>query len=197
MQERIRPTHVGIEWGSGRSTVWLAKRAARLISVEHSSEWHARVQAWLTKEALLNVDYRLCPVSPGRSSYRAEEVAYVGVVTALPDESLDFALIDGRFRARCALAALRKLCPGGMLIVDNANHYLPSASRAPRSIAIDGVPPNKEWALFRRRVARWRCLWTSNGVFDTAIWFKPQVCVCGQPSKPECPEGSDPSRLRE
>lgn len=31
----LEPTHAGLEWGSGRSTIWFARRVAELVSVEH------------------------------------------------------------------------------------------------------------------------------------------------------------------
>ena len=62
----LRPEHVGIEWGSGRSTVWFAQRVGRLVSVEHDAGWHATVAAQLVANGITNVDYRLAPCEPER-----------------------------------------------------------------------------------------------------------------------------------
>ena len=32
----LQPSDHGLEWGSGRSTVWLAQRVSRLVSIEHN-----------------------------------------------------------------------------------------------------------------------------------------------------------------
>jgi hypothetical protein len=37
--------------------------------------------------------------------------------------------------------------------------------------ALQDLPPNGQ--EFHRRVADWPCIWTSNGLTDTAIWTKP------------------------
>src|SRR5690242_753211 len=64
--DRLRPHHVGIEWGSGRSTLWFAERVGRLLSVEHHAGWHQAVSAQLSARGITNVDYRLCPCEPER-----------------------------------------------------------------------------------------------------------------------------------
>jgi hypothetical protein len=102
---------------------------------------------------------------------------YVAAISEYPDQALNFCLIDrvAKLRAHCALACLPKLAQGGIAIVDNANWFLP---REPKSRSPDSRGPadgcaNAEWQEFRRRVADWPCIWTSNGVTDTAIWTKP------------------------
>jgi hypothetical protein len=47
---------VGLEFGSGKSTVWFAKKISRLISIEHDSIWHDKVTKQLALQGLLNVD---------------------------------------------------------------------------------------------------------------------------------------------
>jgi predicted O-methyltransferase YrrM len=175
LESFLRPTHVGLEWGSGRSTLWLARRIGALTSVEDGEDWYAEIERRLGAAGIANVRYRLCP--PGRG-----DAAYVEVADEFDDASLDFALVDGSFRCLCANRALAKLRPGGVLVVDNANRFLPSASRSPKSVPshasgrrdlgcerIEGMG----WDDFRTRVRDWRCLWTSDGVADTALWFRP------------------------
>jgi hypothetical protein len=48
----LRPTDRGLEWGSGRSTTWLAARVAHLVVVEHDCGWHTRIQRELTSRGL-------------------------------------------------------------------------------------------------------------------------------------------------
>jgi len=38
----LRPTDIGLEFGSGRSTSWFASRVSHLTSVEDNSEWYQR-----------------------------------------------------------------------------------------------------------------------------------------------------------
>jgi len=42
----------------------------------------------------------------------------------LPESSLDFILIDGKKRDSCALAALPRIKPGGIIIVDDVHRYI-------------------------------------------------------------------------
>ncbi len=49
----LRPSDVVVEFGSGRSTLWLAERAGSVISVEHDVAWAERVTGWLAGEAAL------------------------------------------------------------------------------------------------------------------------------------------------
>ena len=174
----LAPEHVGIEWGSGRSTVWFAHRVRRLLSVEHDVSWHATVSEQLAELGLDNVDYRLVPVEAERVE-TPEWIAamfaspYVRVVDAVPSRSLDFALVDGMYRSVCALSVLPKLRSGALLIVDNVNWFLPSASRAPSSRKPGDTPLSPTWDDFAAAVAGWDLEWTQNGVADTAIWRAP------------------------
>jgi hypothetical protein len=45
---------------------------------------------------------------------------YVNVISQYPDSSFDIISVDGRSRNACIRAALKKLRPGGMLILDNS-----------------------------------------------------------------------------
>ena len=179
MLERwLRPDHVGIEWGSGRSTLWFAGRVRHLLSVEHHAGWHESVSSELAEHGMTNVDCRLCPCESERDE-TPEWIAamfasdYVRAVDTFEPRSLDFALVDGMYRSACALAAVPKLRSGGLLIVDNANWFLPSASRAPSSRGVADPPLSPTWERFAKAVSGWEMRWTENGVADTAIWTAP------------------------
>jgi hypothetical protein len=45
----LKPTDVELEWGSGRSTIWLARRMKRLTSVESDKTWFEMVRVRLQK----------------------------------------------------------------------------------------------------------------------------------------------------
>jgi hypothetical protein len=49
----LRPTDRGLEWGSGRSTIWLASRVAHVLSVEHNPVWYTRVQDAIAARGLV------------------------------------------------------------------------------------------------------------------------------------------------
>jgi hypothetical protein len=178
LDDWLLASHTGIEWGSGRSTIWFAQRVKHLMSVEHHAGWHSAVTESLEQAGVHNVDYRLHPCAPERIE-TPEWIAamfasdYVRAVDTFGAKSIDFALVDGMYRSACALAVLPKLRPGALLIVDNVNWFLPSESRAPSSRGASDPPLSPTWEEFQHATADWKCEWTQNGVADTAIWVAP------------------------
>jgi len=167
----ILPTDVGLEFGSGRSTMWLARRALRLTSVEHDQTWHATVSRQLAGNGITNVEYLFRPRDADEN--HAELSGYVHVADALQVDSIDFVLVDGIYRSDCANAVIDRLAPGGLLILDDAQRYLPSNSVSPQARRHQDGPASDKWSVFLEAVHGWRTIWTSSGVSDTAIWFKP------------------------
>jgi predicted O-methyltransferase YrrM len=168
----LEPSWRGLEFGSGRGTLWLARRVAALTSVEHDPGWHGRVRGLLDESGTANVDLRLVETSD--DDPRRAASPYVQVAHEFADGSLDLVLVDGILREHCVLAALPKLRAGGVLVLDNANWYLPCGSHAPGSIGRDAAPASPLWSEVERRLGGWRRLWTANGVFDTALWIRPE-----------------------
>jgi len=163
----LRPTDCGLEFGSGRSTLWLSRRTAHLVSVETSPRWSARIAANLQRLDLARqAELHLVPADEDRPN-DPEREAYLAF--AAPANSLDYVLVDAVYRGECALRAATALRPGGLLVVDNVERYLPSTTRAPERLRSE---PTAVWLEVQRRVADWRRIWTSNGVCDTAIWIK-------------------------
>lgn len=168
----LKKTDVGLEFGSGRSTLWLARRTQHLTSVEHQRQWYQAVTAQIKAAELTNVGYHLCEREALGGEDRLDSV-YAQVAAKFKDESLDFVLVDGIYRSACAHLSLAKLRPGGVLILDNANWYLPCRSHSPNSRTFEQGPASALWQEFLAEVADWRHIWTSNGVSDTAFFFKP------------------------
>jgi len=165
----LLPEDRGLEFGSGRSTIWFCQRAASLFSIEHNAAWHEIVSKKLQTLNLTNIDYRLVQ----KHEMGIAKPSYVETAAILKDESLDFVLVDGIYRDDCAHLAIQKLRPGGLLIIDNVNHYLPSRSISPNSIPLGNAPASPLWEIAYNTLKNWRFIWTSNGVSDTALFFKP------------------------
>ncbi|MFL6022816.1 MAG: O-methyltransferase, partial [Marmoricola sp.] len=166
----LRPGDVGVEFGSGGSTTWFASRVEHLHSVEGADPWHAEVTSRLRKAGLDNVSYHLASQLELGVDHPDARQAYVNFAPELAPGSQDFVFVDGEYRDECAMRALELLKPGGVLILDNANTYLPNALRSPWKVARPSTP---RWAEFVEATADWRSIWTTNGVWDTAFWFKP------------------------
>lgn len=158
LDQLVKKTDVCFEWGSGRSTHWLAERSSSVTSIEHDEEWAARVRRDIA--GLPGASLRLVPPVPDAYSSAISAEALYHVI-----------LVDGIFRDACALAAIDHLAPGGVLVIDNVERHLPSQSRSPE--AIGDRYETEDWRRFAERVATWRRVWTSNGVYDTALFICP------------------------
>ena len=157
------------EWGSGGSTVFFASRVREVVSVEHDPRWHALVAARLAALRRHNVDAALvAPEPPGVDEvplpFRSTDAAYVGLsfekyvraIERFPDGHFDVVLVDGRARLGCLERALRKVRPGGAVVVDNSERADMAAvldALEPTSVEIthfEGPAPRNFWPGFWR-----------------------------------------------
>jgi SAM-dependent methyltransferase len=162
---------IGLEFGSGRSTAWFARRISHLTSVEHDAAWAAKVQGILNKASINNVDYKL--ITQDKDEGQGNDSEYVKVIDDFDSNKLDFCLVDGLYREFCVLKVIEKLRPGGLLVIDNVNWYLPSGTYSPNSRSFTDGPNGPVWKEVEKLLTNWRRIWTSSGVTDTAIYFKP------------------------
>lgn len=166
----LRAGDIMVEFGSGRSTLWFARAiqpGGHIISVEHHEGWHKDVAQRLRSSGLSNYTYCLAEEKP---------VPYVAAADAELKKHgglADIILVDGRMRDHCAIWALEHIRPGGMIVVDNVQRYLPHQSNAPTAIAANGQPDGDLWKKFANAVSTWRKHWTSDDVEDTAFFFAP------------------------
>lgn len=122
------------EYGSGASTVWLARRCGRLTTVEHDSEFYQGMQQLL--QGLSNIQYLLIPPQTHAATETNSDTAYsqrrgckglnfsryARAILADSGE-FDLIIIDGRARASCLRNAVTKVAPGGMIVLDNSTRY--------------------------------------------------------------------------
>lgn len=59
-----------------------------------------------------------------------------------------------------------------MIIIDNAEWFIPSDSASPGAITLSQPPFSLEWGEFLEKVKDLRCIRTTNGVWDTYIYIK-------------------------
>jgi len=128
LEQFLRKSDNGVEFGSGRSTAWFAQRTNKLISIEHQEEWFQIVRQKIEKMGLTNVDYHHIPLDhppeePNRRFYDPLP-RYVDFINRYENESFDFVIVDGHYRQACIGASAPKIKPGGILILDNSN-WLP------------------------------------------------------------------------
>jgi predicted O-methyltransferase YrrM len=117
------------EYGSGASTIWLARRAASVTSVEHDRPWYDLVKEKLAPYPHAQLRH-VAPDPEGQTdpscvsekpgwkgrSFRA----YVDAIESIPGP-FDLIVIDGRARPACLDRALHKIAPDGMILFDNSH----------------------------------------------------------------------------
>lgn len=95
-----------LEFGIGGSTVWISKRCAHLVTIEHNPHWIDNVTPHITAGSWRPLFKRL---------------PYHQLCEQWTDATFDLVLLDGKDRVLCAEHSVRLVKPGGVLMLDNAN----------------------------------------------------------------------------
>jgi predicted O-methyltransferase YrrM len=153
LRRRIRSDWSVLELGSGRSTVWFARRAGRVTSFEDDEFWADRTRNRLEEAGLGNVDLGVGPVE-----------ALPDAVAALPDASFELVVVDFLespevTRVDVLKPAMRRVRAGGFLLLDDSDRpgYAPAYDlladwRGRRFTGMkDEWPEACETTIFRRR----------------------------------------------
>lgn len=153
LEENLKDTFVGFEFGAGGSTVWIAKRIKHLTVAEDSEDWFNEIGKTLKKENLNNVDLHLL---------ERENEDYVNKILEFPDHHFDIVFIDGRDRIKCLNNSISKIKPGGVLLFDNWQ----------RKRYVGGFEPVENWEMLHfppvtKEEPPWR----------TVIYIKPEEGV--------------------
>ena len=175
LDDRLKPTDVGLEWGSGRSTIWFARRVAHLTSIEHNDHWYRRIKKMLSDKGIDNVELLFAALEAKGQG----QPEYVRAAAELPKASLDFVLVDGRLRDQCTEVAMQLLKPSGMLIIDDAARYIQHPYCCPQSVVAQNGPPSQLWAKIAKELQALgaEVIWTSDGVTATVFYFMPAGIV--------------------
>lgn len=139
------------EFGSGNSSAFWAKRARRVVSVEHDRAWHEQVSRRLAPNQVLHL--------------REGRDAYLGAL-AETGESFDVIVIDGNHRSECARRVRERLAAGGMVVLDNADWYPETSAHLREALGLievdfHGFGPINDYT------------WTTSVFFDRAARFAP------------------------
>lgn len=146
IEEWLRPDDTGFEFGSGYSTIWLARRTALLVSVDHTQTWYEQVKKLLKAHQISNVSLLF---EPNLSLYPS-------VIDSYEDNSFNFVFVDGRERIECIKHSMSRISAGGGLILDNSER--PRYSEAIQLL--------KNWKRLDFRGPG------KGGEWQTSIWIK-------------------------
>lgn len=94
------------EFGAGYSSMYWAKRAKKVISVEDKTEWYEK----------LSGEFQM----PNWSILYHNDSGYEESILAT-DEKYDIIVVDGIRRATCAANAVKALAAGGIVILDDSD----------------------------------------------------------------------------
>lgn len=130
--DRYMAAHPGakvFEYGSGASSVWFARRAGEVISVDHDKPWHDLVASRLGRFASAKLMY-VPPddtIDSDRERYESKKGEWRGrtfrnYVHAIDvtDGLFDVVVIDGRCRGACLEHAVGRLSSSGIIVFDNS-----------------------------------------------------------------------------
>ena len=99
-----------LEFGSGMSTIWYAKRCKEVYSVDDFRAWYEKVERLIRSKGLSNVKFSF---SDDRVEYSRHGSNAGGL--------FDLVVVDGSYRSDCILTAFELVGPGGIVYLDNSD----------------------------------------------------------------------------
>lgn len=130
LKEIIRPEMSVLEYGSGGSTLFLADRVKKLVSIEHDQSWAEYVSINIQNDSNKKLYYIPPDENSSEEEFRSNYgMSYAGnyfktytlKVLELSDESLDLLILDGMARPACLKYAHSKVKHGGYILFDNSD----------------------------------------------------------------------------
>ena len=99
------------EYGSGNSSRFWSALAKQVVSVEDDKEWYEKTRPSSGDNLKLVL--------------AADKAAYINEI--LNHDLFNVIIVDGSHRYECAQQALKRLRPGGMIILDNSDWFVKTA----------------------------------------------------------------------
>jgi hypothetical protein len=156
LEKFLTPEMTVLEYGSGGSTIFFARRSKRVVSMEDNPAWHGAVQQRLQELKLGNADIQFHDTGSVHTS-TSDEFRNSSYLKAADGLNPDIVLIDGddeiyaygreNYEARRSIC-FRHMEPmmasrGGIILVDDASRYahLRHQNRAKRVLSLTGIGP--------------------------------------------------------
>lgn len=119
----LKPDMKVLEYGSGFSTLEIAKRVKSVVSIEHNEKWYNE----LKQEIPSNVQLHYVPANaepkPEYTDGTYDDFKdYADMPLSFLPSKFDVIYIDGRARVACAKNALKLLKKGGVIFIHDFNH---------------------------------------------------------------------------
>jgi tRNA(Met) C34 N-acetyltransferase TmcA len=100
-----------LEWGSGNSSLFFAKRVKSIVSIESDNEWYKEI----SDRKLQNQEVLFSKIE----NYEK--------IPSLIGKKFDIVIVDGKKRYECSKEVSKFLNDGGIVILDNSDWYKNSA----------------------------------------------------------------------
>ena len=140
----LRPGHKVFEWGGGGSTMFFLAKDCFLTTVESNEFWRQQLEERIPSARRDRWQLRLLP-SDSNEDPRVE----LYIASVLDGAPWDVVLVDGWRRRTCVLRARATVRPGGLLVVDNADHPqfagLPELMHGWERLEFRGLGPARTW----------------------------------------------------
>lgn len=143
----VRPSHAVLEFGGGGSTMFFARRASMVVTIENDANWH---QAIVQATAAKGYTHVRCEHHP-LAGDRPEQFAGSSFFAALDERPWDVVLVDcycgfsasqyGKLRPHVLQLALEKAKPGALVVLDDSWMYTELLTPRPGWRIINHVGP--------------------------------------------------------
>jgi hypothetical protein len=115
LKHRPYDGRVVLEFGGGQSTLWWARRASRVVTLEGDRAWYERIARTMPSNVEL---HHVDEDNPASCTQRVEEV-----LRRSPHDKYDVIVIDGLWRTEMIDIAVRYVADDGMIVCDDAHGY--------------------------------------------------------------------------
>ena len=152
IKERISKEHSVFEFGSGNSTLFYAKYADKVVSVEHDQAWYEKIKN--TKAPNSDIIYE--ELQPD-GQYSRTALNFL--------QKFDIIIVDGRDRVNCCKNSLEALSEWGVLVLDDSERQEYSDAiefvkqKGFKHLSFSGISPG----LFYRK--------------STSVFYRPANCL--------------------
>jgi hypothetical protein len=134
IKNRINKSQAIFEYGSGSSTLFYAKKAGSVTSVEHDKTWFENVK----NTSLANAEMIFCQLeTDGEYAKKA----------SLLNKKFDIIIVDGRDRVNCCKYSINALTDAGVIVLDDSERpeYQPArdflTQNGFKELSFSGISP--------------------------------------------------------
>jgi len=92
LEKNLKPNMTVFEYGSGGSTIFIAKRVSKIVSVEHDSFWYNKVLEVMKEKSIYNCKYIL--LEPDEGDFKSE-YGYKSIL--LRKENIEIKILGNMF----------------------------------------------------------------------------------------------------